>query len=864
MPNNTTYQILLAAGDYDIVQSVQRALPSGRFALHFAFTHRDAEYMLKSNIFDALIVDAAMSDRHSGRLAMATISEMIQHTPLIALAKGRSSNNGALVNALDQREIQTTVMRALNISNATPVPSRGVTTNLTQSVESRRVDEINTLFDLSKSLTEVLDLSEVLNRVVEAARDLTNAEEGMILLPEGEELYLRAKVGVDIDTGHNFRVKTNDALIGQVFKTGQPSLIGSESGPQKVKTEYFVKAMLYVPILLQGEIMGVLGVNNKHKTDQFDIHHQELLINLASFAAVAIENARIHEESIERARELETLVKASETINSSLSLRDVLPNICEQFATVVNVGYAEILQWQRVENHLHTMAGSYKANWRLGQGPKIDLTRYPAINMAVEKNRPRWLKEQDRSYHHEVAELTRTGSEATLIIPLFQSGRFMGVVRIFYINAPNPPPNSETIQQVHKLALETLSNVLTQPNRTNSGNMLILSKQVNKLVGADWCELWGHIENTTQLSLISRIGSGVWLDEPYPTIDLGQYPDLVTTLENRKPLFIHADSTELSESSRALITRTHGRSLLGLPLVQRGKTQGVVIFSDSEHERRFTDREVDMARAIVGQAATALENANLLHDLELSLKELKETQNRLVQTARLSAMGELAAVVAHQINNPLTTIIVDTELMLMDESEGSPNYEALMAISRAGKRAANVARRLLAISRPTDPEAPADLIDVVDTVRGVLSLVQTHIERSNIRIETQLPEEAIPGVMAVKGSLDDVWLNIIMNAHDALLGEQTKNGKIDIRVEYKPETEMIEVMVKDNGMGIPQEIIKQIFSPFFTTKPVGEGTGLGLHVCREVVENCGGYITVDSVPNEFTCFVVHLPVASAQ
>jgi two-component system NtrC family sensor kinase len=119
-----------------------------------------------------------------------------------------------------------------------------------------------------------------------------------------------------------------------------------------------------------------------------------------------------------------------------------------------------------------------------------------------------------------------------------------------------------------------------------------------------------------------------------------------------------------------------------------------------------------------------LENATLVHDLELSVRKLRAAQSKLVQTARLSAMGELAAVVAHQINNPLTTIIVDTELMLLDEPENSPRYIALQAIARTGKRAASVARRLLAIARPIDPTARPELIDVLESLGGVLSLMK--------------------------------------------------------------------------------------------------------------------------------------------
>ena len=123
-----------------------------------------------------------------------------------------------------------------------------------------RDEEMQTLFALGRSLTEVLDLSEVLNRIVEAGRHLTNAEEGMILLPDGQsgQLYLRAKVGIDLEIADNFRVKTHDTIAGAVFETGKPILMG-ESGPQKVKTQYFVNSLLYVPIIHKGTDAGRAG-----------------------------------------------------------------------------------------------------------------------------------------------------------------------------------------------------------------------------------------------------------------------------------------------------------------------------------------------------------------------------------------------------------------------------------------------------------------------------------------------------------------------------------------------------------------------------------------------------------------------------
>ncbi len=874
MQRENTHQVLLIAGDYDVIQKVVDALPGSRFHLQSAFNHREAHYALDHGQFDAMVVDLAMVDRYTGVRTVDSLIEKRSKTPLIALTTNGDTaridsklTENVTMTPVEQKTILNNVIKVIKPKRASSpitIPKSQLKSN-SDEVLSRRVEEIETLFSLSQSLTEVLDLSEVLNRVVEAARRLTKAEEGMILMPgdrsDGETLYLRAKVGIDVESARNFRIRTRDTLAGEVYRSGQPTLLGASS-PLKVKTEYFVNSLLYVPILLQGEPIGVLGVNNKNREDLFDIHHQNLLMNLSSFAAIAIENARIHQEILDHARELQTLVAASQVMNASLSLEEVLPNICRQLANVLNVGYAEIYQWDREHGLLGTLARFYHAMWPLGQGPLMELMRQPILRSSIDNDRYRWLSIDDPVISNEKNYLEVVGAAAMLAIPIRTDKQVLGVVRMFFIDAPEQPPAVEAIQRVRNVGMEVMVNLLNPTDQTRYANDVFrLALRINQLVGSDWCDFSVLVKGGRSLSIQSQIGNGVWLNpENRPSIDLNKHTGLVEALRSRTLVYKQPDDESPQPAVELLLERTHSRGVLGVPLVQRGKVQGLVLFADTERSRLFTSREIDLARTIVGQAAMALENANLVTDLESSLSELRDTQDRLVQTARLSAMGELAAVVAHQINNPLTTIIVDTELMLLDEQEGSRNYKPLLAIHRAGKRAANVARRLLAIARPTDPNAQPEMIDVVDTVKGILSLMQTHIERGNVRIIANLPEEPLPPVLAVKGQLDDIWLNLLMNAYDAL--SSLEDARIGIEVYYVPERKSIHVVVWDNGPGIPDEIRAQIFSPFFTTKPVGEGTGLGLHICREVVENVGGTIDVESVPGHHTSFVVRLPVST--
>jgi len=859
-------RLLVIAGDFDVVQRVKQTLDDKGFAVQSAYSHRDAMYSLRQGSFDAAIVASAMSDRSTGARTCTTLSQIETCPPLIIYAPdgyvGMGGGDGdVVIDTLDEQTLRSGVLRALRIpvQATAPLPDdlRGSEANGQFGSWSR--EEVQTFLALSRSLTEVLDLSEVLNRVVEAARHLTDAEEGMILLPDDEagELYLRAKVGIDLDVARNFRIKTKDTLAGQVFNSGHPALVGAR-GPQKVKTEYFVNSLLYVPILLQGHSIGVLGVNNKTKHDVFTTRHQELLMNLASYAAIAIENARIHGQTIKRGRELKALVDASEVINSSLSLDKTLPNICEQLVRVLGVHHSEILEWQRETNQLRMLSRYHHTVWRAGYEPVIPLAQRYALQLVLDKGSVQLVDRERRDrFAEEWNHLTQLGASSQLMIPIQGGEQTFGVIFAYYVNPLARIPDAEVIQSAQQLALEVLINLSKKDGQTASQTFR-LAAEVNDRLGASWSE-YAVLNGAQQtLKVHVSVGNGVWLVPPFPGYDLNQYADLAEAIETQSVINDFGASKSGTPGSRALLEATRSRSILALPLIYRGQAQGLVLFADAEHNHLFNNREMDVARAIVGQAATALENARLVHDLEASLIELKEAQERLIQTARLTAMGELAAAVAHQINNPLTTIVLDTELLLLDTAESDPDHQVLGAISRAGKRAAGVVRRLLATVRPNAPSAPLEPINIVYTIQETLALVRSHIEREGIRLTATFPDDELPPVSAIPGELDDVWLNLLLNAHDALTGR--KGAAMGIDVEYQPRSDHLNVVVWDNGPGIPAEIHDEIFKPFFTTKPVGEGTGLGLHICRQIVDRVGGTIEVESVPNELTQFVIRLPV----
>lgn len=236
--------------------------------------------------------------------------------------------------------------------------------------------------------------------------------------------------------------------------------------------------------------------------------------------------------------------------------------------------------------------------------------------------------------------------------------------------------------------------------------------------------------------------------------------------------------------------------------------------------------------------------------------EERRLESSLLQAGKLAAIGQLAAGVAHEINNPLTAINANAQMLQMVIPADDENYESVELIAQAGERAAKVVRGLLDFARQAQYEF--DATDVNESLRQALGLVTYQFNSAQVQVVTELVDE-LPTIQASWQHLQSVWLNLLMNARDALQS-RPEERQVTLVSQLDGGGQHVQVIIQDNGRGMSSAELSHIFEPFYTTKAPGQGTGLGLATCHRIIEQHGGEINVASVPGEGTTFIVRLPV----
>lgn len=293
-----------------------------------------------------------------------------------------------------------------------------------------------------------------------------------------------------------------------------------------------------------------------------------------------------------------------------------------------------------------------------------------------------------------------------------------------------------------------------------------------------------------------------------------------------------------------------------LRTLESGKAEHIERF-DEKFNRHFIIR----SSPVYGEDNRIVKYVYLMDDISAQV-EAKEKEKLLQQelnlTSRLASIGEVAAGITHEINNPLTSVIAFAQ-MLSQKELAEDIREGIDVINDGAGRIAGIVDKLLAFARKHKPDK--EYLDINSVIRSVVDLRAFELRNNNVELIMNLAPD-LHRTMANTGEIQQIIMNIIINAEQAIAGVNCKSGRIFIETENAPEG--IKITITDNGPGIPEKIIGKLFDPFFTTRDKQGGTGLGLSISYGIVKEHGGRISANSTPGRGASFVIELPVTEEE
>jgi GAF domain-containing protein/ActR/RegA family two-component response regulator len=754
----------------------------------------------------------------------------------------------------------------------------------------QREAEARALFEVGRLINATLDPERVLDLIVEKARELMRVKAcGVFRLDQHRMLrYVRGAglspaftqaLSVPLAQGTSGRAIAERRPVWSADILGDPNIPLSRAARSLVEHEGY-RAVLSVPIEIKDAPFGCLAAYwwERHDPSAGEI---ATLWSLATLAAVAFENAQLYHETRTHVERLESLNRVGRAVSASLRLDEVLGQVAQAAAELFGAVLATLWVADE-ENRVLTRRAGYADAEILahlpervpyGQGGvgRVAAERRALLDVPIERDSNILAREQ----------VLALGIRTFTGVPVILGDRLLGVLTIGRRADPPLSTGDQALLEalIGQAAIAIENARLYEAARQHEAEAVALAEASRRfgatlrreavveslaegafrVLGETWTVL--VVDPDTREVAITHRPEESPRSAPAPrdTATEGRLAagrrlaaDVIATC--RALLLARAGDLPADHPVRPEIERWGIRSLLLVPVVTRGAVRAVLVGSIHDEGRQFTERDLRLAEAIADRAATALENARLFEELARAYQDLKTAQERLVQTERLRALGEMASGVAHDFNNSLAAILGRVQLVLR-RVEDPTIRRWLEIVERAALDASQTVRRIQEFTR-IRRDLPTETVDLDQIVRDAVEMTatrwrdETQSRGVEVRLVTHL--NPIPLVDGHPAELREALMNLILNAVDAMPGGGT------ITVSTEAVESGVEVRIGDTGVGIPAEVRHRIFEPFFSTKGP-QGTGLGLAMVYGIVSRHGGQIVVESTEGVGSTFQIRLP-----
>jgi len=384
---------------------------------------------------------------------------------------------------------------------------------------------------------------------------------------------------------------------------------------------------------------------------------------------------------------------------------------------------------------------------------------------------------------------------------------------------------------------------------------------VIKNIGFDRARLYLVNERRDVLECKMAVGVDV---EKIKGIELPLDPEasIVSRSVMEKKPYIIPDARMDPRVNPVLKEKFNLHSLVVIPLFTKEKALGAIAADHTEPGRRLTQETLDSVMRFAQQAGLAIQNASMYQELknfsrqmeekiQKTTADLRKTESQLIRSEKLAALGQLAAGIAHEIRNPLTSINILIHSLRERLPSGNSQQEDLKVVEEEIHRMNEIVDQFLRFAKPASPFL--EKTDVLSIFEETLQLLRPQIEKQRIVVEREF--QALPMILIDPEQMKQAMLNLLLNAIQAM----PEGGQLTLKGQNSKEGQWIQLSIEDSGMGISPEDIDKLFDPFFSTKE--GGIGLGLSITHRIIDQHHGKIEVENAPGKGTIFTVWLPIS---